>query len=941
MAFQIMRINMFKSSQAKNQSWQGCDWHNRQNKTSDSGLTNRLILRRFRISHIRLILPKFTTNNKIAFHFSYDLALYIFFKRWYNKPMSAFIKKNKLALLISFLIPLLAIGINFALQGIYWGSDKTVLAGDAYHQYVAFHALFSDILHHDSGFFYTFTSGLGLNFLSFSSYYLGSLLMPLTYFFNAANMPDGLYLLTLLKFGLIGLSSFVAFKNMYRSLSNWLIISLSSAYTLMSFIVNQSEIIMWLDAFIWMPLIICGLHSMIANGKRRLYYISLTLLFIQNYYFGFMMALFLIGYFLVRISFDGLSFRKCLDFVITSLLAGCTSLIMILPMYLDLKANGESFTKITELFTEKSWYFDVFAKNFIASYDTTQYGAVPTLYIGLFPLLLASLLFATKSIRLRTKFAYTALLGFIIASFYLRPLDLFWQGMHTPNMFLHRYSFVFSLLIILMAAETLTRLSEIRLRWLGFTVFVLTTGFTATVLSRHYSYVKNLNISLTLLFALAYLIILMADRKKWLLPNAFPIFISVFMIFELGINGYYQLNGISEEWHYASRTSYDEQTKRILPASKAIASDTDFYRMDETKPDTANDGMKYGYKSLGQFSSVRNRKSSATLNLLGFQSTGTNLNLRYPLNTLLMDSIFNIRYNLNTSQPEKYGFNIAHADVPNLTQNAYALPPAIFVEKGYQDVKLSDKNILENQTKFVNQLAGTDTTFFKQFYVDKESTTGMITGGKGRVTLTQKGSEDITLSYMVTAPAGGQAYLKLSDVTYQNTDAEYVKVNINGRIFYINTNDTGAFINLGYFEQETSVNIILTFPENRYVNFDTTEFWTMPISTYTSTIHKLKMNQVTAKAIKNGLVTTVTANTNGDLFLTLPFDKGWSATVDGKPIKIKQAQTGFMTIPVTNGRHTVKLKFIPQGLKLGALCFILALISFIFYDRYNKKHISQ
>jgi uncharacterized membrane protein YfhO len=87
------------------------------------------------------------------------------------------------------------------------------------------------------------------------------------------------------------------------------------------------------------------------------------------------------------------------------------------------------------------------------------------------------------------------------------------------------------------------------------------------------------------------------------------------------------------------RTSYDEQTKRILPASKAIASDTDFYRMDETKPDTANDGMKYGYKSLGQFSSVRNRKSSATLNLLGFQSTGTNLNLRYPLNTLLMDSI--------------------------------------------------------------------------------------------------------------------------------------------------------------------------------------------------------------------------------------------------------------------------------------------------------------
>ena len=855
--------------------------------------------------------------------------------------MLAFIKKNKLALSISFLIPLLTMAINFALIGIYWGSAKTVLAGDAYHQYVAFHALFSDILHQGSGFFYTFTSGLGLNFLSFSSYYLGSLLMPLTYFFNAANMPDGLYLLTLLKFGLIGLSGFVAFKKMYRSLSNWLIVSLSSAYALMSFIVNQSEIIMWLDVFIWLPLIICGLHSLIADGKRRLYYVSLTLLFIQNYYFGFMMALFLIGYFLVRLSFDGWSWRKTLDFAITSLLAGCTSLIMILPMYLDLKANGESFTKVTALFTEKSWYLDSFAKNFVASYDTTQYGAIPTIYIGLLPLLLACLLFATRSNSPRTKLAYLALLSFITASFYLRTLDLFWQGMHTPNMFLHRYSFVFSLLVILMAAETLTRLSEIRLRWLGFTVFVLTAGFTATVVSRHYAYIKGLNISLTLLFTLAYVIILIANRKKWLLPHTFPMFIAIFMIFELGINGYYQLNGISEEWHYASRTAYDEQTKKIQPAAEAISADTDFYRMDETKPDTANDGMKYGYKSLGQFSSVRNRKSSATLNLLGFQSTGTNLNLRYPLNTLLMDSVFNIRYNLNTTQPDKYGFIPANPDLPNLTQNAYALPPAIFVEKGYKDIKFSEKHILANQTQFVNQLAGTNTTFFQQFYVDQETTTATITGGKGRVTLTQKGSDDISLSYQVTAPAGGQAYLKLADVTYQNTEAEYVKVDINGRSTFINTNDTGAFINLGYFEQATPVAITLTFPENRYVNFDTTEFWTMPISTYTAAMHQLKTNQVTAKTIKNGLEATVSAKSNGDLFLTIPYDKGWSAKVDGKPVKVKQAQTGFMTVPVTRGTHTVKLSFVPQGLKQGSLCFVLALITFISYDRYSKKHIRQ
>ena len=852
--------------------------------------------------------------------------------------MRLFIKKNKIALISSFLLPLGIMAISFAILGIYWGSSKTVLAGDAYHQYVSFHSLFSSILHTGSGFLYTFTSGLGLNFLSFSSYYLGSFLMPLTYFFNASNMPDGLYLMTLLKFGFIGMSAFIAFKRMYQTLSNWLLVCLATAYALMSFIVNQSEIIMWLDVFIWLPLIICGLHELMDKGSRKLYFITLTILFIQNYYFGFMMALFLIGYFFARLTFDGWSTRKLLDFCLTSSLSGMASLVMILPMYLDLKSNGESFTKITSLFTEKSWYFDLFAKNFVASYDTTQYGAVPTIYIGLFTLILACLFFTIHSIRLRTKLAYLTLIAFIAASFYLRALDLFWQGMHTPNMFLHRYSFVFSLLIIILAAETLTRLSAIRVRYISLIFIVLGLGFLATIISQHYAYVQFINIALTALFAVAYLVLLISHQKKWLLPQQFYIFIAIFMIAELGINSYYQLNGISEEWHYAARQNYDTNTKKIQPAAKAIAADKDFYRMDQTAPDTANDGMKYNFKSLSQFSSVRNRKSSATLDLLGFKSTGTNLNLRYPLNTILMDAIFNIRYNLNASEPDKFGFQHLKPDVQNLTENAYALPPAVFVKNGYSDVVFSKNQIIANQTKFVNALSGNKSTFFSQFYVDNETTTAKITGYDGRVTLTKKGTDDLSVHYSVTTPAGGQNYLKFANVSYQNKDAEYVKASVNGKISYIHTDDTGSLLNLGYFEQPTKVDIILTFPENKYVNFDTTEFWSLHTQAFTSVIHQLKENKVSVNAIKNGLSATVAAKSKGDLFFTIPYDKGWSAKVDGKVVPVKQAQTGFMTVPLSEGSHTVQLRFVPQGLKIGVVCFLSAIGIFIVYDLWLTRH---
>ena len=94
---------------------------------------------------------------------------------------------------------------------------------------------------------------------------------------------------------------------------------------------------------------------------------------------------------------------------------------------------------------------------------------------------------------------------------------------------------------------------------------------------------------------------------------------------------------------------------------------------------------------------------------------------------------------------------------------------------------------------------------------------------------------------------------------------------------------------------------------------------------------------MTATAIKNGLKATVSAQSKGDLFFTIPYDKGWSAKVDGQAVKIKQAQTGFMTVPVSKGPHTIVLRFVPQGLKIGIICFVTAIVLFLSYDRYLKK----
>ena len=57
--------------------------------------------------------------------------------------------------------------------------------------------------------------------------------------------------------------------------------------------------------------------------------------------------------------------------------------------------------------------------------------------------------------------------------------------------------------------------------------------------------------------------------------------------------------------------------------------------------------MKFNYNGISQFSSVRNRSASTSLDKLGFKSSGTNLNLRYVNNSLLADSLFGIQYNIS------------------------------------------------------------------------------------------------------------------------------------------------------------------------------------------------------------------------------------------------------------------------------------------------------
>ena len=842
--------------------------------------------------------------------------------------------RNYWTYLISFIIPLVIIFGVYLSQGIYWNSDTSPLLGDGFHQYVIFDLNLRNILHGSDSLFYTFTSGLGLNFYALSSYYLGSFLSPLVYFFDVSSMPDAVYLSTLLKFGLIGLSTFFSLSKIFKNIPALLRLALSTSYALMSFTVSQLEIKTWLDVFILIPLILTGLHLLITEKKRILYFTSLSILFIQNYYFGYMTALFLVVWYFCQLSWDFKSRKySFLDFFLTSLLAGLTSFIMTLPTFFDLRTHGEKLTAITKIKTDASWYLDLFAKQFIGAFDTTKYGSIPMIFVGLLPFILTIVFFTLKSIKFHVKLCYATLLIIIIASFYLEALDLFWQGMHAPNMFLHRYAWIFSTLLIYISAEVLNRFKDIKLWNILFSMTFLLFGYLATIyFKNHYSFLTKLNILLTLEFLVVYLLLLLALIKKLISPKIFSILILIFTISEISFNASSQLNGITKEWGFASRSTYDKD----IPSMEAILEYTKqqpdtFTRTEKLQTQTGNDSMKFNYNGISQFSSVRNRSASTTLDKLGFKSSGTNLNLRYANNTIIADSLFGISYNISETYPDKYGFHPSYQK-NNLTlyKNQFALPIAFATQSLYKDVTFND-HTLDNQTQFLNQIAGLNEEYFYPINHHTDS-------GDNVVNLNGTDTEDATISYSIEVPDNSQVYLSMTKLNFSNDKKKQVDIIVNGEKKSFTTDNAFTFFNLGYAEHKQTFDIQIKFPGNAQVSFESPTFYRLDTKKYTEAIRKIKENPVEVSSYKNKVTVNYKVKNETSIFFTIPYDRGWSAYQNGKKLQIQQAQTGFMKIDVPEGEGTITLSFIPKGFVAGASCSLIAIIVFIFYDIQRKKY---
>ena len=81
----------------------------------------------------------------------------------------------------------------------------------------------------------------------------------------------------------------------------------------------------------------------------------------------------------------------------------------------------------------------------------------------------------------------------------------------------------------------------------------------------------------------------------------------------------------------------------------------------------------------------------------------------------------------------------------------------------------------------------------------------------------------------------------------------------------------------------------------------------------------------------SGFESAITLKRDNLVFFSIPYDEGWSATVNGKPVEIEKVNVGFMAVPAEAGDNTIEFTYKTPGLNAGFFITLFAFIVWLLY----------
>lgn len=616
--------------------------------------------------------------------------------------------KTKKQIPFIWLGPIITLGIMlvlYAAGGIYPFGTVTTAFADGVAQYIPFLSELSDKIQSGSSLLFSWNAGSGANFWTNIAYYLTSPLNLIALFYDAENMDCAFSVITLLKPVIMALTFGIFLKKTYNK-NDLSVAIFSTLWAMSSFMVGFSYITSWYDSVIWFPLVIMGLKKMMDGGSAWSYALFLGLAIASNFYFGWMICIFCIIYFVYYLLADddikidnnvqeetteenadetainifevfktSYLLKTFFRFGLSSVLAGGISAIMTLPVASVLSETGKGTTEKTLFNVTDVW--SVFASHIFPvknTYSTLLSTDVLFSFVGTISIILVVAFFFTRGISLRKKIGNLFLLVAMWVSVAFYAIAFVWHGFGVPEGMMFRFAFVYSFILIKIAYEAFINIKNISI--LGVLAGTVFAGFCTACIyispyMRENSFSAHL-VTTVAIFIILFAVLLLIMTKKIKLQNILTV---VLLIAVIGESVALNWNNILVRDVNAdlSESEVVEQAKEYLEAGDSLS----FESKNQVFNDMLMFGRLYNYKTLENYSSMADKKMTLTASDLGSYSNRLNLHSGAQEQTPIFNLLFPTKYYLDgTGRLSESSFRKEIADFNGykLFENNYTMP---------------------------------------------------------------------------------------------------------------------------------------------------------------------------------------------------------------------------------------------------------------------------
>ena len=828
-----------------------------------------------------------------------------------SRPAGGLLKPRD-GYIAAFFVPVVIMIIIFAQRGIFPFGEESFLRTDMYHQYAPFFSEFRHKLAEGGSLLYSWDIGLGVNFAALYAYYLASPLNWLLILCPGKYVIEFMTAAIVLKIGLAGLS-FTCYLRKRSGVTDFGACFFGIFYALSGYMAAYSWNIMWLDCIVLFPLILLGLEQLVREKKGLLYCISLALSILSNYYISIMICIFMVIYFAVLMVLDWENFKdgwgKCIGlFAGCSLLAGGLAAVVLLPEIFALQstASGEmSFPQTVESYFS---IVDMLARHIGNVQVEIGLEHWPNIYCGTAVLMLFLLYLVCRNISLREKAVYCSLLLFFLASFSVNVLNFIWHGFHYPNSLPARQSFIYIALMLTVcfqAYRNLDRFSDrsILAAFLGAVSFVLLSQkFREGDEAYHFAVFYG---AVFFLAVYAGLMVLYRRRGQGERGRKRAALAALLTLFTVCVEA--AVNTTCTSVTTTSRTAYTADNEVVETLAASLKGSADFYRIEKTDQRTKNDGAWMHFPSVSLFSSMAHADVTEFIKSLGCEGSTNAYSITG--STPFVDCLLSVKYAFYPREQSMDRLEyVQDYQGTYLYANRYALPLGFMIP----DIMKNEWHLnMANPADVQNSLC----SLFDAPDVLQEET-GLGNGP----------------SLIYTPEESGEYYAFVSNKQVKSVSLKKGE-----------EKDTFDNINRGYLIE---VGMVEAGETLAFQNEEGNEDLGIRLYRYNEAglehvYRKLAESPLTLSVWEDDrLKGTVDAGMGGTLFTSIPYDKGWTVTVDGQERQPQELFGAFLGIELEPGSHVIECSYMPEGLKEGMMISLLCaavLAAAVFISRRRRQ----